>query len=155
VAQFDSLQSVVDYAIQREQEAVDFYSQLAEAAQLRQVTSELRKIAAMEEGHRDRLRALDVAAIALSTSEAAGGVRIADYVIDDEPGPKLIWQEVLDLAIRREQASRGLYTALGRLACDETAKGLFETLAGEEDGHRAYFQKIYDEDIFAPAEGPG
>jgi rubrerythrin len=155
VANFDSLRAVVDYAVGREQEAVEFYGQLAEIARLPQVKSELRRIVAMEESHRDRLRALDVAAAFLETSEAASGVRIADYVIDDSPGPNLIWQDVLDLAIRREEASLGLYTTLGRLACDPTARQIFETLASEEGGHRAYFRQVYDQDIFAPAEGPG
>jgi rubrerythrin len=153
VAQFDSLQSIVTFAVQREQEAVDFYGTLANVAAIPSVADELRRIRRAEEGHRDRLLAMDVATAAASMP-AAEGVRISDYVVTAEPNPGMIWHDVVKIAIEREQASFSLYAALGRLAGDSAAKELFETLAGEEAGHRAYFQKLYDEHLYTPAERP-
>ena len=153
MAQFDSLQSIVTFAVQREQEAVDFYGKLAEAAEIPSVADELRRIRRAEEGHRDRLLAMDVSA-ASASMPAAAGVRIADYVVAAEPNPGIIWHDVIKIALDREQASYGLYSALAKLAGDTTAKELFETLASEEAGHRAYFQKLYDEHLYTPAERP-
>ncbi len=155
MAKVDSLQAVVDFAIEREQEAVDFYNRLAAAAQIEPVAAELRRIVTMEEGHRDRLKALRVSAVAATMPEAADQLRVSDYIVDAKPGPSIIWQQVIEVAIQREQASLVLYTALGELTSDSQTKQLFGLLAAEEASHRAYFQQLFDLHLFAPAEGPG
>jgi rubrerythrin len=155
MAKVDSLRAVVDFAIEREQEAVDFYSRLAGAAQIKPVADELRRIASMEEVHRDRLKALSVSAVAATMPEAANELNIANYRVDAKPGPSIIWQQVVEIAIQREQASLVLYTALGKLTSDPPTKQLFGVLSAEEAGHRAYFQQLFDLHLFAPAEGPG
>jgi rubrerythrin len=96
---------------------------------------------------------MDVAAAAANMPGAAN-VRIADYVVSAQPDPGMIWHDVIKIAIVREQASYSLYAVLDKLAGDSAAKQLFETLASEEAGHRAYFQKLYDEHLYTPAERP-
>ncbi|MGI5836403.1 MAG: ferritin family protein, partial [Chloroflexota bacterium] len=61
--QFNSLQGILNFAINKEQEAIDFYTNIADKVKSKSLVEELQKIAAMETGHRDRLKKLDPANI--------------------------------------------------------------------------------------------
>ena len=56
----NELKEILNFAIEREQEAADFYYELAGKVKSQGIKDELNKFAKMEEGHRDKLKSLDV-----------------------------------------------------------------------------------------------
>jgi len=143
----EELQTIIDFAIEKEKEAVGFYNDLAEKVKVKALAVELRKIAAMEEGHRQRLEKMDVAGVATGVPHKVPDLHITEYVVEKKPGPDMSWQDIVDIAMHREQASINLYTDLEKVVDDPLAKRLFQNLAEEERGHKFFFEKIWDDEV--------
>jgi len=143
----DELQEIIDFAINKEQEAMDFYRDLAAKVKHKAISEELQKMVGVEEGHRDRLKAMDLGEAAKTTVKPAQNLKIADYLVDLEPTPDMSWQDVVHIAMKRELAAMNLYTDLARTVTDKKAKQLFENLAADESAHKLYFEKVWDDEI--------
>jgi len=143
----DELKTIIDFAIDKEQEAVDFYNGLATKVKVEAIAKEIRNIAKMEEGHRERLKNIDVVEAAQTPAKPVMDLKIADYLVEREPTPDMTWQEILQIAMRRELSSMNLYTDLSKLVTDPVSRQLFENLVEEERAHKLYFEKIWDEEI--------
>lgn len=141
------LQEIINFAIAKEQEAVDFYNDLASRVKTKSLADELLKIAGMEIGHRERLKNMDAVAFAGSAPKKIADMKIADYLVAEEPTNGMTWQDILNIAMHRELAAMKLYTDLAARVENVTAQQLFEKLAAEESGHKRYFEQIYDEEI--------
>ena len=143
----ESLESLVNFAIEKEQDAVDFYNDLAAKAKNETIKTELLKIKVMEEQHRDRLKHLDTTILIASSPKAVVDLKMADYVVKAEPSDDMSWQDILTIAMHREAAAMKLYQNLAAKITDAQAKQLFEVLAKEEGAHKLYFEKIWDEEV--------
>jgi rubrerythrin len=145
--QFDGLQQIIDFAIQKEQEAIDFYTDVAAHVQTGSISEEIRKIAAMEVQHRERLKRMDIAAVTSSPVKKAADLKIADYLVAPEPTVGMTWQDILNIAMHRELTSMRLYTDLAELVEEPGAKRLFEHLAAEESNHKLFFESVWDDEV--------
>ena len=143
------LQTIIDFAIEKEKEAANFYSELAGRVKAKALVEELHKIVAMEENHKERLEKMDVATAAKSVPRRVMDLHIAEYVVDSKPSPGMSWPDILNIAMHREQASINLYSDLEKLVTDPLSKQLFQNLAAEERGHKLFFEKVWDDEVFA------
>ena len=141
------LKDIIDFAIDKEKEAMDFYGDLAGRARNKAISEEFQKMVVIEQSHRDRLKKMDVGEAAKTTVAPAQNLKIADYLVDLEPTPDMSWQDVVHVAMKRELAAMNLYTDLAQLVADQDAKQLFENLAADESAHKLYFEKIWDDEI--------
>ncbi|MFH2012017.1 MAG: ferritin family protein [Pseudomonadota bacterium] len=142
-----SLKEIINFAIEKEQEAVDFYNDIAGKVKVKSIEEELRKIARVEESHRDRLRNIDVEGYVAGEVKPVIDLKIADYLVDKDPTPDMTWQDIVQIAMKRELSSIKLYTDMAKLMEDQPSKKLFENLAAEEGAHKLYFEKIWDEEV--------
>ncbi len=145
--QFGQLQEIIDFAIAKEQEAIDFYNDLANRTRPLSLAEELRKLAAMEAQHKLRLQTLDMTVASTLPAQKVTNLKIADYLVAQEPGPGMTWKDILTIAMHRELASMNLYTDLARIVEDAGARQLFENLAAEEATHKLFFERTWDEEI--------
>lgn len=145
--QSKQLQEIVQFAIAKEQEAIDFYTHLAGSARWEAIANELRSIAAMEVGHKQRLQSINVEVAASTVNPKAPNLKIADYLVAAEPSDDMTWQDILNIAMRRELVAMNLYKDLATLVTDRQAKQLFENLSNEESKHKLYFEGIWDKEI--------
>jgi len=141
------LQNIIDFAIEKEKEAAGFYNDLADRVKMKALAEEFRKIAAMEEGHRERLKKMDVTEAAQSFTKQVMDLHIAEYVVEKQPTSDMSWQDILSIAMHRELASINLYTDLEKLVTEPLSKQLFQNLAAEERGHKLFFEKIWDDEV--------
>ena len=143
----NEIKDAINFAIEKEQEAADFYKDLAGKVELKSLAEELRKMSFVEEGHRDRLKNMDVSIYTTSPLKPGMNLKIADYLVEKEPTPDMTWQDLIQIAMKRELAAMRLYTDLAKLTLDSQIKQFFENLAVEEETHKLYFEKIWDEEI--------
>lgn len=145
----EQLKNAIEFAIDREQEASDFYYRLAEKVKNNPLATELRKLGAMEEGHRDKLKNLDVEEVSTKVPEEIVDLKISDYLVAKDPTPDMSWQDILIIVMKREEAAKNLYTTLSEIfSVNPPISNLFQNLAKEESEHKLYFEKMYDDDIF-------
>ena len=138
---------LIDFAIQGEQEAHDFYMDLAERVERPAMKKLLKQFAREEAGHKKKLERIKKGSRSFPYADDVVDLKIADYLVDVEPTGDLTYQEALILAMKREKAAFKLYTDLAALTADKDLKIVFQSLAQEEAKHKLRFELEYDDDF--------
>lgn len=142
---FNSVEEILNFAIDAEQEAVEFYSNLAEKA----VNSEMQKVfmdfAHEEMGHKARLMEVKETGIMETCCETVMDMKMADYITNATISPDMTYADALIVAMKKEKAAFKLYLALSERMQDPKLKELFLLLAQEESRHKLRFELEYDE----------
>ena len=146
MGQFESVEEVIDFAIEREVESRDFYMKLAERMENPAMQKVFENFAIEELGHRLKLEAIQRGEILL-VEEQVKSLDIADYVVDVEPRPDMDYTDALVLAMKKEKAAYRLYLDLAAMAEDEELTDMFLSLAQEEAKHKLRFEIEYDDTV--------
>ena len=143
--EFNSINDILDFAINAEQEAVDFYNQLAANAKTEDMKYVFVEFAQEEISHKARLTKIkNEGSYKLEVKDIAD-LKISDYTVNVKPTPDMSYQEALVLAMNKEKAAFKLYSALAKRATDQIMRDIFISLAQEESKHKLRFEIEYDE----------
>jgi rubrerythrin len=141
---FESLQEIIDFAIDKEQEAADFYENLADDAEDVSITKELLRIRDEEIKHRDWLRYSPISFLSDAKPKQVNDLNIAQYIMPINPSEKMNFQDVIAIAMQRELMSMHLYTQLSSMVSDPTIRQALLNLSAEEGKHKFYFETLWD-----------
>ena len=144
---FQNLDGILAFAIDNEQEAVDFYNNLAAQATHEEMKSIFSQFAQEEMGHKARLLKIKETGSSDLKIENVTDLKIADYSVPAKPTPGMSYQDALILAMRKEKAAFKLYITLSEKAGSAEMKELFKALAVEESKHKLRFELEYDENV--------
>lgn len=142
---FESLDEILDFAMDAEQEAVDFYTQLASQQKNQQIKDLFLEFAQEEVNHKARLQKIKVEMVFDLAIETVTDLKISDYVVSSKPSPELSYADALVLAMKKEKAAFKLYTALAERTQNAGLSKVFHALAIEESRHKLRFEIEYDE----------
>lgn len=142
---FESLDEILDFAMNAEQEAVDFYTQLASQQKNQQIKDLFLEFAQEEVNHKARLQKIKVEMVFDLAIETVTDLKISDYVVSSKPSPELSYADALVLAMKKEKAAFKLYTALAERTQNAGLSKVFHALAIEESRHKLRFEIEYDE----------
>jgi rubrerythrin len=145
VKQWNSIDDALVFAIGEEQAAADFYTRLANSAQVPGMKKALEEFAQEEMMHKAKLEAIRAGGIFISTPRTVPDLKIADYTIDISPDVDLDYRSALIVAMKKEKAAYKLYTDLAANAPNEALKRTFLTLAQEEAKHKLRFEVEFDD----------
>jgi rubrerythrin len=140
---FDSIDEVLDFAIDRESEAQAFYRRIADIVKDPELVKILKTFTTEEVEHRIKLEALKAGEIEIAREKVVN-LNIADYLPDVEPHPNMDYTELLVAAIKKEDSAFKLYTDLAGLAQRKELKDIFLKLAQEEAKHKLRFEHEYE-----------
>ncbi len=143
--QFKSIDEILDFAIRLEQEAVDFYRNLAENAKSDDMRLVFEQFAREEAGHKARIKQVKAEGYFELQKEEVADLHVSDYVVDVEPSPDMNYRDALVFAMKWEKAAFKLYLDLSEKAPTQELKDLFTALAVEESKHKLRFEIEYDE----------
>ncbi len=141
----DTFNEILDFAISREEEAYQFYTDLAGKMTRPYMRDVFEDFAREERGHKMKLTAIKQGKLEEPKLKRVVDLKIGDYLIDIEPGKNIDYQQALVLAMKREKAAFRLYTDLAAKVHDEDLRGTFLMLAQEEAKHKLRFEIEYDE----------
>lgn len=139
---------IIDFAIKQEKIAADFYSNMQDLTSLdsnKKIFSDLEK---MELGHIKILKNFKNEGLANYVPEQVTDLKISDYQDEVELHDKMDFQEILMVAMKREENAKNLYQDLADLSNDEGSKNLFLKIADEESKHKLQLETIYDDEIY-------
>ncbi len=142
---FKSVNDILDFAVQAEQEAVDFYAGLAQEARNEEMRGVFTQFAREEMGHKARLLHIKTTGQYTLGREKVMDLKLADYMVDVQAHPGMTYQEALVLAMKKEKSAFRLYLDLSAKAPTPELKDLFLALAQEESRHKLRFELEYDE----------
>lgn len=141
---FGSVDALLDFAIEKEQEAADFYSGLALKMDKPWMKEVFQDFAREEAKHRDKLKAVKEGQFLVPAEKKIVDLKIAEYVTEKAPSADMDYQEALILAMKREKAAFKLYTDLAQITDDENVKSTMLALAQEEAKHKLWVETEYD-----------
>ncbi len=142
---FDAVNEAVDFAIEQEIGASEFYLDLAKKVNIAAMKDVFESFAKEEQGHRIKLEKLKGSG-AMELSDEAEDVpdlQISDYTVDVQPSPDMNYKDALVLAMKKEKAAYRLYIDLAAIAISEDITNMFLWLAQEEAKHKLRFEIEY------------
>ena len=144
-----SVSDVVDFAIAKEEKAVEFYRQCAERAKNPGIKEFFREMVAEEEKHRDMLKNLDSLKLDEVKLKQVENLKISDYLVDVPFSDNVTYQEALIIAMKKEEKALAFYSGWKNKCISEQASRLFQLLENEEEKHKRKLEKLYDEEILS------
>ncbi len=144
----DSTDKILDFAIEREEEAAEFYTDLAAKMTRANMKEVFSGFAKEELGHKSKLIAVKNGQKLVLSEKTIAGLGIADHVTEQETKDDLSYQEALMVAMNAEKAAFTLYNNLAESCDDAGLRELFLSLAQEEAKHKLRFEIEYDDYVF-------
>lgn len=143
--EFENINDVLDFAINAEQDAVEFYSKLASSSKNNEMKAAFEEFAREEMKHKALLiKVKDDGVFDLKVSNIQD-LKIADYYTPVKSSSVMNYSDALLLAIQKEKAAYKLYTKLAERIQSSELNAVFTGLAQEEMKHKAKFEIEYDE----------
>ncbi len=143
--EFNSINDILDFAINAEQEAVDFYNELAENAKTEDMRIVFTSFAQEEIEHKARLTKIKNEGSFKIEQKQITDLKISDYMAEVSVKPDMTYSEALVVAMGKEKVAFKLYYDLAKAASDENIRDIFIALAQEESKHKLRFEIEYDE----------
>lgn len=140
------LEKALDFAINREEEAYGFYQDAQRIVKLPGGRPLFEGLAAQELRRKELLLGLKSGEAALRPASPIPDLKLSEYLLDQELRPEMSYQDILILAIHREDRSFRLYSDLAARA-PEGLKSILKFLAGEEAKHKLRLEEEYDQQV--------
>ncbi len=139
--------SVLDFAIEREKDAVTFYNDLIKMTKSFDIMETIRTIELMERNHIKVIEKMKNQEIGDVVIRSVNDLKISEYLVLPEDKMPDNYQDLLITAMKREELSHKLYVSLAEEIEDIDVKTVFQKLASEEAKHKLTFENLYDTDI--------
>jgi rubrerythrin len=146
---FKNLEALIQFAIEKEKEAADFYEENSETESMSGKKQMLKEFAAEERKHQKMLEDYLATGVAENLDDYQfkwiTDIKRSDYVDAVAYTPGMAYNELLMLAMKREEAALKLYNELLDTADNDGAKTLFKMLCQEEAKHKLALETMYDD----------
>lgn len=142
---FKTINDILDFAINSEQEAVEFYSALAKNSKNAEMVETFVQFAKEEMGHKAKLMKIKNEGSFEVRSEQIIDLKIADYMVDVEASANMSYADALIVAMKKEKSAFRLYSDLAGKAPNSNMRNIFLSLAQEESKHKLRFEIEYDD----------
>jgi rubrerythrin len=145
--EFKSIDDIVDYAIEKEIEAAEFYEKAAKTIEIVGASEVLKDYAAEERKHEQILKDLkeNKARIEEYKFEKIQDIKRSDYLVEMTYRPDMNYEDLMRLAMKREEKANQLYLTLAKATDNEEHAQFFTLLAQEELKHKNSLEKLYDD----------
>ncbi|MHA1770627.1 MAG: ferritin-like domain-containing protein [Candidatus Thorarchaeota archaeon] len=143
----NAFEQLISLAIEREVEAYEFYTNAAEEAELKSSAKLLNELAKQEETHKKKLEAALKDGVSSTFEVSLDELelkKLRDYLADVPLNADSSPQDILVVAIKREDNAHEFYRILSEMTSHSGHKAVFEMLAREELTHKVRLQTLYD-----------
>jgi len=144
---FKSMDDILDFAIENEIEAENFYIELSNEETFSGSKTFLQEFAGEEKKHQDLLKKFKENREVLDNYkfEWITDIKRSDYMVDITYEKGMPYTDTLRLAMKREEKALALYNELLEKADDDALKKIFKMLCQEEAKHKNILETIYDD----------
>jgi desulfoferrodoxin-like iron-binding protein len=149
LSSFQSVDEILDFAIEKEEEARQFYLEWSKKLESPALSEQFLQFAGEENGHKQKLQRVKAGSTFKPAAKQVTDLKIVDYLVDIVPAPDMDYQEALIVAMRREKASFKFYSDLAALAQDGGLRETFLALAQEEAKHKLRLETEYEKEIYS------
>lgn len=144
---FESAEAALAFAVEKEQEAYDFYMEWSKKLEHDAIRQVFREFAVEELKHRDLITDVKEGKRHLDIDGKVRDLKITDYFVEVKASAGMNYQDALQVAIQAERGSIELYRNLADRATSVDVNSLFESLVQEETKHKMRLEEIYDDNF--------
>lgn len=144
---FQSIDEIIDFAIANEKEAVAFYTELSEQETFKSARQTFLEFAQEEKKHQKLLEDFrqNKEKLASYDYKWIPDIKRSDYMTDIEYKSGMPYEDILLIAMKREEKSLALYNELASKTDDDACIQLFKMLSQEEAKHKLKLETIFDD----------
>ncbi len=148
--EFENLEAIVDFAIQKEREAAEFYQKISDDEEDFSGSKKMfAEFAAEEKKHEKILQKFKTEGIPKSLQDYQlkwiTDIKRSNYLVDLSYEKGMPYNEILLLAMKREEKALKLYNDFLEQADTDDGKKLFKVLCQEEAKHKLALETMYDD----------
>jgi len=148
--EFENLEAIVDFAIDKEQEAAEFYQKISEEEEDFSGSKQMfAEFAAEEKKHEKILLEFKSKGVSKSLQDYQlkwiTDIKRSNYLVDLSYEQGMPYNEILLLAMKREEKALKLYNDFLETADTDESKRLFKVLCQEEAKHKLALETMYDD----------
>lgn len=145
--EFVTLEDVVKFAVQREDEAVQLYSEAARLSTDVASRKMFEDFVAEETGHKKVFSNIDLTKSEQLRCQKMPDMGIGKYLVSIPLRPNMSYPEILQFAIKAEDSAYNLYSAAAAATDDPHVKKTLQAFADVELGHKKRIEDIYDRHV--------
>ena len=147
---FKDIEAIIDFAIEKEREAAAFYESISKDEEDFSGSKQMfQEFAAEERKHEKILKDFKTGGISKSLKEYRlkwiTDIKRSDYLVDLTYSKGMPYNEILLLAMKREEKALKLYNDFLAKADTDDSKKLFKVLCQEEAKHKLALETLYDD----------
>ena len=143
----NTVDEILDYAIDQEQQAADFYEDVAQRAETAGMKKILLDFSEEEKSHKQILLTVKNGEHELAPEQEVLDLKITDYLVEVEATENISYQDALIIAMKKERAAYKLYSDMAEKVPESHLKEVLLGLAKEEAKHKLFFEREYDEHV--------
>jgi rubrerythrin len=140
---FDSIADIIDYALLREGEAYEFYTDMASQVKNPDLRRKLLELADEELAHKNKLLSVKKGNAEL-LGEHGVDIEFDDFCLTLDLHSDNTLKDILEFAISKENESIRIYKDLAHLFPPGEHRKIFKLLAQEEKKHKQLFENEYN-----------
>ncbi|MEE8398516.1 MAG: ferritin family protein [Desulfobacterales bacterium] len=146
---FKDLKDIIDFAVGKEKEAAIFYEDASNEETMSGVKEMLKEFAREERKHQVLLEKFAAGGVVEGLDDYKFkwivDIKRSDYVDDQEYKKGMLYNELLMLAMKREEKALALYNEMQENADTDEGRSLFKMLCQEEAKHKLQLETMYDD----------
>jgi rubrerythrin len=147
---FENIEALIDFAIEKEREAAEFYEKISKNEEDFSGSKKMfAEFAIEEQKHEKILQEFKIKGITKSLEEYKlkwiTDIKRSNYLVDLDYEEGMPYNEILLLAMKREEKALKLYNEFLEQADTDESKKLFKILCQEEAKHKLALETIYDD----------
>ncbi len=142
------VKDIIKHAAAEEEKAHKFYTNALKWVKDEPSRIWLKELAAEELKHKEMLLKFDVSKIKQFKPTKIHDLHITEYLVDKDISEVKDFQDVLVVAMKKEQKSYHFYVGMAKSADNPEIKKLCKILAQEELKHKQTLEQYYDDIVF-------
>ena len=142
------VKEIINQAIKQEEMAYKLYNDALKFVKDAAAKLWLKELADEELKHKDLLQKMDVSKVKKFKPEKIHDLHITEYLVDKDVSEVKDFQDVLVVAMKKEQKSYNFYVGMVKSTDNPDLKKICKILAQEELKHKHKLELYYDDNIY-------
>ncbi|MFZ5980524.1 MAG: ferritin family protein [Candidatus Zixiibacteriota bacterium] len=145
----DTVEKILDYAMEKEEDAYQFYMKLASKMDKEYMVKIFKGFAKEEKGHKAKIKMIKEGKLLMKAEKKVMDLKIGDNLVEVDLDADIDYQQALILAMKAEKAAYKLYNDLASVTKDADVRETLLSLANEEAKHKLRFEVEYDDVVLS------
>jgi rubrerythrin len=142
-----ALEKIISFAIEKEKEAAELYEKMSGLARKPNAKAMFNELRAEEIKHRKSLEGMTEESVPDLPLQEVTDLKISDFLVDVDLKPDMDYQDILIVAMKREESAVKLYSDMAEKAQTPRLQKLLKFMSQEEARHKLRLETEYDENV--------